>query len=196
MANVTALTEDVHKDTILITVVDKDGMGVSLIYSIFATFGAGIATDKFGLLMHNRGSGFNLIPGHANELAPGKRPMHTIIPAMSGVNGKIDLVFGVMGGQYQACGHAHVLSNLVDFGMDLQEAIDSPRVFANPKTGALEVERSVRPEVRAELAAMGHNVTDPEGIATGGGQAIFMDHKRGVLIGASDPRKDGQAVGY
>ncbi len=195
IANVTAVTEDVHKDTILITVVDQDGMSVSLIYSIFATFGAGIATDKFGLLLHNRGSGFNLIPGHPNEAGPGKRPMHTIIPAMSGIGSTVDLVFGVMGGQYQACGHAHVLSNMMDFGMGLQEALDAPRAFADPQSGKLALERSIYPDVWAALAEMGHDVIEPD-TAIGGAQAIQIDHARGILIGASDPRKDGQAVGY
>ena len=194
-ATVTPVTEEVHKDTILITVVDRDGMMVSLIYSTFATFGAGIGTDKFGLLFHNRGSGFNLTPGHPNEIAPGKRPMHTIIPAMSGQGDTIDTTFGVMGGQYQACGHAHVLSNLVDFGMDPQEALDAPRVFANPQSGLLDVERGVPAEVRQALADMGHAVNTPDR-PIGGGQMIMTDQTRGVLIGASDHRKDGLAIGY
>ena len=194
-SDVAALTEDVHKDTVLITVVDKDGMGVSLIYSIFATFGSGLATDKFGLLLHNRGSGFNLIPGHPNEYAPGKRPMHTIIPAMSGPGDAVDMVFGVMGGQYQACGHAHFLSNIVDFGMDLQEAIDAPRAFADPQSGKLNLERTIHPDVARALADMGHDVAEPA-TAIGGAQAIRIDPARGILIGASDPRKDGLAVGY
>lgn len=195
IANVAAVTEEVHKDTILITVVDKDGMCVSLIYSIFATFGAGIASDKFGILFHNRGSGFNLTAGHANEIGPGKRPMHTIIPAMSAYAGAVDLVFGVMGGQYQACGHAHFISNLVDFGMDPQTAIDAPRAFADPQSGQLQLERTIAENVRAKLADMGHDVTEPP-TAIGGAQAIQIDHSRGVLIGASDPRKDGCAIGY
>ena len=188
-------TEAVHKDTVLITVVDRDGMSVSLIYSLFANHGAGVATDKFGIVFHNRGSGFNLTLGHPNEIGPGKRPMHTIIPAMSGMDGKTDIVFGVMGGQYQACGHAHFLGNLVDHGMDLQEAIDAPRAFADPKSGSLNLERSISDEVRAGLAARGHNIGEPP-TAIGGAQAIQMDHRRGILIGASDPRKDGIAIGY
>lgn len=195
MAAPAPLTEDVHKDTILITVVDQDGMAVSLIYSIFATFGSGIATSKYGILFHNRGSGFNLTPGHPNEAGPGKRPMHTIIPAMRATGGRVDMAFGVMGGQYQAAGHGHVLSNMIDFAMDPQEALDGPRVFADPITGTLKVERTVPDAVRQKLSDMGHKVEVPKE-PIGGAQAILMDHQRGVLIGASDPRKDGLAIGY
>ena len=189
------LTEDVHKDTILITTVDRDGMAVSLIYSIFARFGSGIASSKFGVLFHNRGSGFNLIPGHPNEVGPGKRPMHTIIPAMTQNNSRTDMTFGVMGGQYQATGHAHFLSNLIDFGMDVQEAIDAPRVFADPISGKLQVENGVSPATVNALASLGHDVITPRR-PIGGAQAIRIDHATGALVGGSDPRKDGIALGY
>lgn len=189
------LTEDVHRDTILITVADGDGMAVSLIYSIFATFGSGVASPKFGILFHNRGSGFNLTPGHPNEAGPGKRPMHTIIPAMRATNGSIDMAFGVMGGQYQAAGHAHVLSNMVDFGMDVQQALDAPRVFADPISGKLRIERGVPAATREALGAMGHDIEVPAE-PIGGAQAIMIDQSRGVLIGASDHRKDGLAIGF
>jgi gamma-glutamyltranspeptidase/glutathione hydrolase len=189
------LAEDVHKDTVLITVVDGEGMAVSLIYSIFASFGAGIASPNFGILFHNRGCGFNLTKGHPNEAGAGKRPMHTILPAMRGRNGMVDMAFGVMGGQYQATGHAHFLSNMLDFGMDPQEAIDAPRAFADPMTGALNVEAGLADTVCAALAAKGHTLNHAAA-PIGGAQAIMMDHSRGVLIGASDPRKDGCAIGY
>ena len=195
MAEVAPLTEDVHRDTILITAVDGDGMAVSLIYSIFATFGSGICSDTYGILLHNRGSGFNLTPGHPNEAGPRKRPMHTIIPGMAGTNGTVDLTFGVMGGQYQACGHAHLLSNMIDFGMDPQAAIDAPRAFADPISGVLQIERGIDDAVRQELANRGHRVGDPP-TAIGGAQAILMDTARGILVGGSDPRKDGCALGY
>lgn len=195
MAAPAPLTEDVHRDTILITAVDRDGMAVSLIYSIFATFGAAVASPRFGILFHNRGSGFNLTPGHPNEAGPRKRPLHTIIPAMRSTGGTIDMAFGVMGGQYQATGHAHVLSNMADFGMDPQEALDAPRVFADPISGLLRVERGVPERVRTTLAEMGHQVEIPHD-PIGGAQAILIDHARGILIGASDPRKDGLAIGY
>ncbi|MEM7753029.1 MAG: gamma-glutamyltransferase family protein [Pseudomonadota bacterium] len=189
------LAEQVHRDTVLITVVDGDGMAVSLIYSIFASFGSGVASSDFGILMHNRGCGFNLTPGHPNEAGPGKRPLHTILPAMRATAGKIDMSFGVMGGQYQATGHAHVMSNMIDYGMDPQEAIDAPRAFPDPWTGALRVENTITDATLAALSDKGHTLARDDG-PIGGAQAILIDAERGVLIGASDPRKDGLAIGY
>lgn len=189
------LTEQVHRDTVLITVVDGEGMAVSLIYSIFASFGSGVASPEFGILLHNRGCGFNLTPGHPNEIGPGKRPLHTIIPAMRATEGSIDMAFGVMGGQYQATGHAHVMSNMIDFGLDPQEAIDAPRAFPDPWTGVLRVEAALSASTLGALEAKGHvlaRTSDP----IGGAQAILLDRTRGILIGASDPRKDGCAIGY
>jgi gamma-glutamyltranspeptidase/glutathione hydrolase len=192
MANPTALSEAVHKDTIYITVVDKDRMSVSLIYSIFHSFGSGIASEKFGILFQNRGAGFTLQEGHANELKGGKRPMHTIIPAMLRESGKVTLPFGVMGGQYQPNGHARVLTNMLDYGLDLQSALDAPRSFF--EDGKLKVERGYSDAVRAQLADKGHDVVVPDA-PIGGAQAIRI-HDNGVLEGASDPRKDGCAIGY
>lgn len=186
-------SENVHKDTIYLTVVDRDGMAVSLIYSIFNSFGSGLSSDKFGILFQNRGSGFTLEAGHANEAMGGKRPMHTIIPAMLRKDGKTVMSFGVMGGAYQPNGHVRVLSNMLDFGMELQSALDAPRSFAD--LGKLKVERGYSAEVRAELAEMGHDVVVPD-TPIGGAQAIWIDTDAGVLIGASDPRKDGCALGY
>ncbi len=136
---VSCITEEVHKDTIYITVVDKDRMAVSLIYSIFHGFGSGIASEKFGVLFQNRGAGFNLIPGHVNEYGANKRPLHTIIPAIVREKGTVKMPFGVMGGQYQAAGHARVLSNIYDFEMDIQTALDAPRSFF--ENGSLRIER-------------------------------------------------------
>jgi len=195
MAAPAPLTEDVHRDTVLITVVDRDGMAVSLIYSIFSTFGSGIASDKFGILFQNRGCGFNLTPSHPNEAGGGKRPMHTIIPAMRATDGEIDMCFGVMGGQYQATGHAHLLSNLTDYGMDAQEAIDAPRAFADPLTGLLQVEDGLSETTCAGLVDLGHKLIRPA-TPIGGAQLIMINADKGVLIGASDPRKDGIAIGY
>lgn len=189
------LAEQAHRDTILITVVDRDGMAISLIYSIFASYGSGVASPKYGILFHNRGCGFNLIPGHPNEAGAGKRPMHTILPAMRATNGQIDMTFGVMGGQYQATGHAHFMSNMIDYGMDPQEAIDAPRAFADPVTGALRVENALSASTLGALAEMGHELTRTDE-PIGGAQAILMDTEKGILIGGSDPRKDGCAVGY
>ena len=192
MAAPAALSEAVHKDTIYITVVDRDGMAVSLIYSIFHGFGSGIASDRFGILFQNRGAGFVLTPGHANEMGGGKRPMHTIIPAMLGNNSGELMPFGVMGGAYQPNGHARFVSNLRDFGMDLQSALDAPRCFSD--AGDMKVERGYSDTVRQRLTEMGHAVSIPE-TAIGGAQAIRI-RPDGVLEGASDPRKDGCALGY
>lgn len=186
------LSEAVHKDTIYITVVDRDRMAVSLIYSIFWGFGAGIASQKFGINFQNRGAGFSLEAGHPNEAGGGKRPMHTIIPAMLRKNGKIIMPFGVMGGAYQPCGHARFVTNMVDYGLDAQDAIDAPRCFSGAE--GMLVESGYAPQVRIELAQMGHQVSlSPEPI--GGAQSILIDGS-GILIGASDPRKDGCALGY
>lgn len=192
MPNATTISEAVHKDTIYITVVDSDRMVVSLIYSIFHSFGSGIASDRFGILFQNRGAGFTLQQGHPNEYGGGKRPMHTIIPAMLRDQGRVSMPFGVMGGQYQSCGHARAVTNMTDFGLEPQAALDAPRCFA--EKGKLMVERGYSDAVRAELAEMGHNVEIPD-VAIGGAQAILI-HDNGVLEGASDPRKDGCAIGY
>ncbi len=192
MAAAAPLTEAVHKDTIYITVVDKDRMAVSLIYSIYHSFGACLASDKFGINFQNRGAGFTLQEGHPNEAAGGKRPMHTIIPAMIAEQGRVTMPFGVMGGAYQPCGHARFISNMVDFGMDPQSAMDAPRSFSG--INGMEVERGYSEKVRADLAALGHDVITPV-VPLGGSQAIKL-HADGLLEGASDPRKDGCALGY
>ncbi|MDF3417763.1 gamma-glutamyltransferase family protein [Sulfitobacter sp. KE29] len=192
MAAAAPINEAVHKDTIYITVVDGDGMSVSLIYSIFHGFGSGIASDKFGILLQNRGAGFTLEEGHPNELKGGKRPMHTIIPGMIRENGRVTMPFGVMGGAYQPCGHARFASNLTDFDMDVQSAIDAPRAFADGQV--MKVERGFGDDVRQSLSDLGHRVEVPE-TAIGGAQAIRI-REDGVLEGASDPRKDGCALGY
>jgi len=188
------LSEQVHRETIYITVVDADRMAVSLIYSIFDGFGSGLASDRYGILFHNRGAGFNLTPGHPNEAGGGKRPMHTIIPAMLRRQGKLVMPFGVMGGPYQANGHARVLTNLVDYDLHPQAALDAPRSFYDPRFG-LQVERGYPDAVRDQLSGMGHKVVIPD-TPIGGAQAIWIDPETGVLQGASDPRKDGCALGY
>ncbi|SOH93070.1 gamma-glutamyltranspeptidase / glutathione hydrolase [Monaibacterium marinum] len=186
------LAEQVHKDTIYITVVDGDGLSVSLIYSIFHSFGSGLASTKYGIGFQNRGAGFTLQQGHPNEVGPGKRPMHTIIPAMFKRNGRVEIPFGVMGGAYQPNGHTRLLSNLLDYGMDLQSAIDAPRSFG--ALGPMDLENGYAPAVWDALRAKGHAVQSPE-TAIGGAQAIRI-RPDGVLEGASDPRKDGCALGY
>lgn len=193
MESATKLSEQIHKETIYLTVVDRDHMVVSLIYSIFHSFGSGIASDKFGILFQNRGAGFTLEAGHPNEANGGKRPMHTIIPAMLRENGKITGTFGVMGGAYQPNGHARFVTNMIDFGMHPQAAIDAPRSFSD--AGNMQVERGYSDQVRQDLADRGHTVSIPE-TPIGGAQAIMIDHASGTLQGASDPRKDGCALGY
>jgi gamma-glutamyltranspeptidase/glutathione hydrolase len=179
--------------TVLVSVVDRDRTAVSMINSLFATFGVGIATEKTGIMLHNRGHGFVVDRDHPNSFGPSKRPMHTIIPALAMRDGRCDLAFGVMGGHYQSVGHAHVVSNLVDYGMDPQSALENPRVFfLGEKT---EIERGVPPAAVEGLKARGHDVIIRPA-PLGGGQMIRIDWERGVLIGASDHRKDGLALGY
>lgn len=186
-------TEAIHRDTVYLCVVDENRMAVSLIYSIFDAFGSGLASDRYGILFHNRGAGFSLAEGHPNEAGPGKRPLHTIIPAMLAEGGRVTMPFGVMGGAYQPVGHAHVVGNLRDHGMDLQSALDAPRAFATE--GKLMIERGIATDVAQALSEMGHDVS-PRPAPLGGAQAIAIDHAAGVLTGASDPRKDGCAIGY
>ena len=180
-------------DTVYLTVVDRDRTAVLLINSLYSAFGTGICTEKTGIMLHNRGTGFVVEPGHPNTIAPGKRPMHTIIPALAMHDGRCDMPFGVMGADYQPMGHAHVIANMVDYGMDVQAAIDHPRMFYEGETTL--VERGVPAATVAGLKSRGHQVTVRES-PWGGGQAIVIDWKRGVLIGGSDPRKDGCALGY
>ena len=182
-------------DTVYLTVVDKDGLTVSLINSIFDDFGSAIVTPDSGVLLHSRGRSFNAKAGHANSIDGGKRPLHTIIPAMALKDGMPWLSFGVMGGQYQACGHAHVLTNIIDYGMDVQAAIDFPRMFMDLGTHALQAEETIPLATLNGLVARGHKVAPAPG-PIGGSQAIMIDKPHGVLIAGSDPRKDGHAAGY
>ena len=186
-----------HKDTVYLTVVDKDGNACSFINSLFEGFGSGILAEKSGVMLQNRGFGFRLQEGHPNCIAPRKRPLHTIIPGMVMKDGKAIMPFGVMGGHYQPMGQSWFLTNHFQFGLDVQEALDLTRVF--PSVGAnhrdVEIENGLPPELKAQLAALGHQpklIKKPHG----GGQAILIDRDRGILVGGSDPRKDGCAMGY
>jgi gamma-glutamyltranspeptidase/glutathione hydrolase len=184
-----------HRDTVYISVVDKDRNAVSFINSIFTNFGACLASLKTGVLFHNRGESFVLDPNHPNVIAPRKRPLHTIIPGMVTKESRTIMPFGVMGGHYQAMGHAHFISKVLDYGLDLQTAIDLPRLFPQPATGVLEMEKVLRDSVGPELARRGFTIGAPP-VAIGGAQAIWIDWEHGTLTGGSDPRKDGCALGY
>jgi gamma-glutamyltranspeptidase / glutathione hydrolase len=180
-------------DTVYLAVADKDGTAVSFINSLYAGFGSGIVTPKSGIVLQNRGNNFVTEAGHPNCIGPGKRPLHTIIPAMVRAGGKVDLCFGVMGGSYQPMGHMAVMLNRYIYGQDVQTSLDFPRVF--PREGRVEVEAGLDAALRRELTERGHVLTDVVE-PLGGGQAILFDHKHGVLAGGSDFRKDGLALGY
>ena len=192
-------------DTIYLTVVDRDRNAVSLIQSNFHGFGSFHVPGDLGFVIQNRGALFALDEGHANRLEPHKRPFHTIIPAFVTKDGHPWLSFGLMGGDMQAQGHAQVICNLVDFGMDVQEAGDlarfrhfgssEPTGVAADGGGSVALESEISPEVCGRLTALGHRLVNSPG-AFGGYQAIQIDLDRGVLLGGSDPRKDGCALGY
>lgn len=181
-----------HRDTVSVCVVDRDRNAVSLINSLFAPFGSGIFEPQTGVLLHNRGTGFRTDPAHPSAIAPRKRPMHTIIPAMLYRDGRPVMPFGVMGGHYQATGHAHFISQILDRGRGIQAAADAPRSFAFD--GKLSLESTIAADIKDDLARRGH-VVEWSDFAIGGAQAVWIDEARGVLIGASDHRKDGMALG-
>jgi len=182
-----------HADTIYLSVVDKDRNAISFINSIFYPFGSALVTPNTGITLQNRGAGFRLQPDHPNCIAPNKRPLHTITPGMLSKDGRCVMPYGVMGGQYQPVGQSQVVTNVVDYGMDPQEAIDMPRGFHFDEE--FQLESGVSAEVEQSLQAMGHattRISPPHG----GGQAIWIDWENGSLMGGSDPRKDGIALGY
>jgi gamma-glutamyltranspeptidase/glutathione hydrolase len=186
-------------NTVYVSCVDCQRNVVSLIHSLFMGFGSGVVAGDTGICLQNRGAGFVADPAHPNALAPGKRPFHTIIPAMIVRDGQPWLCYGVMGGDMQAQGHVQVAVNMIDFGMNIQEAIEAPR-YRIVGGKRVFLERAVAPEVRRELTALGHELVPsdqvPPGPQYGGGQAILIDRERGVLQGGSDSRKDGCAIGY
>ena len=182
-----------HRDTVYLCVVDRDGNACSFINSLFQGFGSGILAPNSGVMLQNRGFGFRVQRGHPNCIAPNKRPMHTIIPGMMTKNGRAVMPYGVMGGHFQPMGQTWFLSNMLEYGLDIQQALDLPRIF--PYQGNAEVERGIPADAVRRLAAMGHQISKvvrPHG----GGQAIWIDWERGTLVGGSDPRKDGMALGY
>ncbi|MBT3702875.1 MAG: gamma-glutamyltransferase [Alphaproteobacteria bacterium] len=182
-----------HPDTIYLSVVDKDRNAISFINSTFFPFGSGLVSPTTGIALQNRGGGFRLEPDHPNCIAPGKRPLHTITPGMLSKDGRTVMPYGVMGGQYQPVGQSQVVTNVVDFGMDPQEALDMPRAFHFDEE--YQLESGVPAETEAGLKAMGHKTTRFDS-PHGGGQAIWIDWENNTLMGGSDPRKDGIALGY
>jgi gamma-glutamyltranspeptidase/glutathione hydrolase len=183
----------VHSDTVYLSVVDRDGNACSFINSLFQGFGSGILAERSGVLLHNRGFGFRVERGHPNCIAPNKRPMHTIIPGMLTSGGRAVMPYGVMGGHFQPMGQTLFLTNFLEYGLDIQQALDLPRLF--PLGGVVEIERGIPPGVREGLRARGHRLVEMPR-PHGGGQAIWIDSARGVLMAGSDPRKDGMALGY
>lgn len=184
-------------DTVYVCAVDGERNAVSLISSIYSKFGSGLVVDGRGIVLQNRGKSFSLEPGHPNRLAPHKRTRHTIIPGMVFEEGEFAMCFGVMGGDMQPQGHVQVLANLLDFTMNPQEALDAPRV-CHMQDREVYFEAGIPAETVAALEKMGHQPDrgpHPTN-AVGGGQAIYYDRVRDVLLGASDRRKDGCALGY
>lgn len=192
-------------DTIYLTTADKDGNMVSLIQSNYRGMGSGMTPDGLGFILQDRGEMFSLKEGHFNVFESGKRPFHTIIPAFVTRNGKPWLSFGVMGGGTQPQMHAQILINMIDFGMNLQEAGDAPRILHSGSSeptdqkmtdgGYISLESGYSTKVRRDLVQMGHVLRDVSG-SYGGYQAILRDPKTGVYYGASETRKDGHAAGY
>jgi gamma-glutamyltranspeptidase/glutathione hydrolase len=192
-------------DTIYLTVADADGNMVSLIQSNYRGMGSGMTPGDLGFVLQDRAELFSLQEGHANVLAPGKRPFHTIIPAFVMKDGEPLMSFGVMGGSMQPQGHAQIVVNMVDFGMNLQEAGDAARINHRGSSqptgermtdgGVVHLERGFGDDVRERLEAMGHRLGASDG-SFGGYQAILRDAEQGVYHGASEVRKDGQAAGY
>lgn len=192
-------------DTVYLTVVDKDLNAVSFIQSNYSGFGSGNVPDGLGFCIQDRGALFSLEEGHPNVFEPGKRPFHTIIPAFVTKDGKPVFSFGVMGGAMQPQGHVQVLLNIIDFGMNIQEAGDAARFrhtgSSQPDFGVMtdggrvNLESGIVPQVVRELMGKGHRIAGARG-GFGGYQGIWIDHERGILIGATESRKDGCAVGY
>ncbi len=192
-------------DTIYMTVADSTGNMISLIQSNYNGMGSGMTPGDLGFVLQNRADLFSLLPGHANVLAPGKRPFHTIIPAFVMKDGKPLISFGLMGGAMQPQGHAQIVINMIDFGMNLQEAGDAGRIYHKGSSeptgetmtdgGVIHLESGFGEEARRKLAKMGHRL-GPSNHEFGGYQAIMWDEQEGVYYGASEVRKDGHAAGY
>ncbi|MEJ2583069.1 MAG: gamma-glutamyltransferase family protein [Acidobacteriota bacterium] len=195
-----------HGDTTFLATADGSGMLVSLIQSNYTGFESGYVVPNVGIGIQDRGALFSLDPAHPNALEPGKRPFHTIIPAFMGWTGVPDTAFGLMGGAMQPQGHVQIVVNLVDFGMNLQEAGDAPRFNHGGSSqptgtvmtsgGILRIEKGLPPEVYRDLAKRGHRIQETNPVVFGGYQIVHRDPETGVLSGATESRKDGMAAGY
>lgn len=184
-------------NTVYVTAVDEERNAVSFISSIFIHFGSGMVVDGTGIILQNRGKSFSLDPNHPNRLEPHKRPMHTIIPGMVFKDGDFLMSFGVMGGDMQPQGHVQFLINLIDFNMNLQEAVDAPRI-QHMQGMEVYLEDGISQQTASALQEKRHQIArSPQPInQVGGGQAIYLDRGQNILLGASDRRKDGCAIGY
>jgi gamma-glutamyltranspeptidase / glutathione hydrolase len=183
-------------DTIYLSVVDRDGNIVSLIQSLYSAFGSGIVVNGYGIMLQNRGALFRLDPDHPDVLAPHKRPFHTIIPGFM-ERETLHIGFGIMGGANQAQAHAQFVSDVADYGMNIQAAMEAPRFTKPTPAGCnLLIEDRVPPAILENLRERGHilEVRGDFSSEMGGGQAVLFDSSSGVKFGASDPRKDGAAV--
>jgi gamma-glutamyltranspeptidase/glutathione hydrolase len=182
-------------DTAYVTVVDSRRNAVSFISSLFHGFGAGLMVDGTGIILNNRACLFSLDTTHPNCIAPGKRPLHTLCPGLVLLNGKLFMSFGIMGGLMQPQSHVQVLSNVLDYRMNTQVALDAPR-FRYLTGKQVAIEPGVSHTVLAELASKEHEIVTrlPLGLSFGGGQIILVDHETGALVSGSDSRKDGCAM--
>ena len=189
-----------HTDTTYLAIVDRDRNAISYIGSLFHAFGSGLVGPESGVVLQNRGFGFRTEPGHPNVIGPRKHPMHTIIPGMACKDGRPAMSFGVVGGRYQPWGHAHVLTNILDYGFDVQEAIDFARVYHEDRL--VHVERGISDRVALDLAGYGHRIIRRSEVGNrddgpiGAGSMVMIDWEKGVLVGGSNSRIDGCALGY
>lgn len=193
LADLTPVPLPEHRDTAFLAVVDKDRNTIALINSIFDDFGCGIVSRRSGIIFHNRAGGFVLTRGHPNAIAPRKRPLNTIIPALLTRDGRAVMPFGVTGGHFQPFGQIQIMTNILDYGMGIQEAIDQPRIFA--RGDQFDVEGTVSVAAIDGLRKLGHNVTRAQN-PLGTAQLAWIDWERGLLRGGADGRRDGIALGW
>lgn len=198
IANIEVGDPNIKSDTVYITAVDGEGNACSLINSVYSDFGSGLVVPGTGMALQSRGASFSLDAQHPNVLEPNKRPYHTLIPGMATKGDELWLSYGVMGTVQQAQGQLQALVNMIDFGLDPQEALNAPRFSYRPSEGVIGLESMVSGMVAYELRSKGHKteIHEPHPLYFGGGQIIERDSETGVLRGGSEPRNDGCAVGW